>query len=157
MADLSGMQDPTNGETQKPFEPGDYTLSLVKSEMVESKKNAGNWYLACEFEIEESPRRVWANFNLINSNATAQEIAWWDWNSVCHACGKLGVQDSSEIHGIPFKARVGFEKGDPEKLKFSGPKPLNSAPSATRQSGGGTTPQAGGGGNKPWLNQGNAA
>lgn len=147
MADLSQIQDPTGGQMQKPFEQGEYTLTLVKSEMLESKNNPGNWYLACEFEIEGSPRRVWENYNLINSNATAQEIAWRDWNSVCHACGKLGVTDSEQIHGIPFRGRVRFEKGDETKLRLGTCKPLNSAPSASGQSSGST-----GGAKKPWGN-----
>ena len=154
MADLSGMNDPTGGETQKPFEPGEYTLSMVKSEMIESKKNPGNWYLECEFEIEGSPRRVWERYNLVNSNSTAQEIAWRDWNSVCHACGKLGVQDSSEIHGIPFRGRIGFEKGDENKLKLGTCKPLNSAPTGQPNTGGGQQQNtSGGNANKPWLQQ----
>lgn len=135
MANISGIHDPTNGETQKEFKPGEYTLTLVKSDMLESKKNSNNAYLACEFEIDGEPRRVWVNYNLVNENQTATEIAWRDWNSICHACGKLGVQDSSEVHGIPFKARVGFDKGDPDRLKFSNPKPMNSTSAAGSASG----------------------
>lgn len=134
MANLGGMNDPTGGQMSEEFKVGEYTLMLAKSDMQESKNKPGNWYLACEFEIEGSPRRVWINYNLKNSNATAEQIAWRDWNSLCHACGRLGsVQDSSEIHGIPFRARVGLEKGSTDRLTFSNPKSLNAAPS--RQAG----------------------
>ncbi len=149
MANISGMHDPTGGEMAKPFEAGEYTLSLVKSEMMESKKVSGNYYLACEFEIEGSPRRVWVNYNLVNANATAQEIGWRVFNSLKHACGKLNVDDSEELHGIPFRARIGFEKGDADRLKLGQVKPLNGAATGSAQASAGSS--AGGGQEKPWL------
>jgi hypothetical protein len=151
MANLEGLNDPTGGERQKPFEAGEYTLAMVKSDMVESKKTPGNWYLECEFEIEGSPRRVWERYNLSNSSATAQEIAWRDFNSLKHACGKLQVNDSSELHGIPFRGRVNFEKGDETKLKLGTVKPLNAAPGGNAgNSGNPSQGTSGTGASGPW-------
>lgn len=149
MADLSGMQDPTGGQMSEEFKVGEYTLMLSKSEMKESQNKPGNWYLACEFEIEGSPRRVWINYNLKNSNDTAQQIAWRDFNALCHACGRLGnVQDSSELHGIPFRARVALEKNDADRLTFKNPKPLNAPANngATHQGQGAAQSQQ-----RPWA------
>ena len=158
MSDLSGLHDPTGGQVAKGFDKGWHTLCLVKSEMLESKKNPGNWYLECEFEIEDTPRRIWERYNLKNSSQKAQEIAWRDFNSLKHACGKLNVNDSSELHGIPFRGNVGFEKGDPDKLKIvsGGYKPLNADAGghSTQQSSG--SANSGGGGqpsSAPWNQQ----
>ncbi|WP_425070673.1 DUF669 domain-containing protein [Sagittula sp. S175] len=158
MADLSGLQDPTGGEYSTgfgPLEPGEYTLALVKSEMLESKNSPGNWYLACEFENQDGAGRVWQNFNLVNANA--QAIAWRDFNALCHACGKLGVQDSSEIHGIPFTARVGFEKDksqpggvNKERNRITSYKPLNAGATAAYATGNAGAQAGAAGAKKPW-------
>jgi len=143
MANLNGMNDPTGGERSQgigPMEPGEYTLALVKSDMVESKNSPGNYYLACEFQNEGGVGRVWVNFNLVNANATAQEIAWRDFNALKHACGKLNVEDSEELHGIPFTARVAYDRRkengayveDRERNRITAYKPLNSVPAMAK-------------------------
>lgn len=161
MADLTGLEDPTGGERSTgfgPLEPGEYTLALVKSEMTESKNSPGNWYLACEFENQDGAGRIWTNFNLVNANDMAKEIAWRDFNALCHACGKLGVQDSSDLHGIPFVARVGYEKDktqpggvNKERNRIVAYKPLNGgAPTAYANGGGAAQSGAPAAAKKPW-------
>ena len=44
--------------------------------------------------------------NLQNPNPVAAEIGYKRLSAYCHATGVIQVQDSQQLHGIPFKARV---------------------------------------------------
>ena len=50
--------------------------------------------------------------NLDNPNQTAVEIANKEFASMCEACGVDEVEDSTELHGIPFGMRLGIKPGD---------------------------------------------
>ena len=137
MANLGNFQDPTNGERSQgggPLEPGEYVLNMVKSGMRDAKSGRGK-YLECEFVVYEGAwqgRHVWTTFNLVNDSRQAAEIAWRDFNALKHACGKLNVQDSSELHGIPFRAYIGFEKKNRDRNAIKSYKPYNAGTSAAR-------------------------
>lgn len=155
MASLGGSYDASGGQTMEdrdPFPAGEYVAALVKSDKVESKKSPGNFMISCEFEVTEGEmqgRRFWTNLNLWNSNPTAVEIAQRELNSICHAVGKLRVDDTELLHNIPMRVKIGFQKNDNTRNEVKGYKPLNSAPSGNV--GAHATPQsAAGGGNAPW-------
>jgi hypothetical protein len=162
MGNLYDAQDPTGGavaEGRGPLPKGEYVLALAKSDRVASKANSANEYVQAEFEVMEGPfarRRVWANFNLWNQSDQARDIAWKDFNALCHACGRLRPQATEELHGIPFRAFVSTEKNDPSRNKISSYKPLNAAPAAqggtaqTRQA----DPAAQSNGKAPWRKSG---
>lgn len=161
MGNLYDAQDPTGGavsEGRGPLPKGDYVLALAKSDRVTSKANSANEYVQAEFEVMEGPfarRRVWANFNLWNQSEKAREIAFMDFNALCHACGRLRPEATEELHGIPFRASIGVEKDDPSRNRIIGYKPLNAAPAAQ---GGGTQQRqpdpAQAGGKAPWRKSG---
>lgn len=133
MVQMNEADDPTGGQVASgggPLDVGNYPMSLVKSERKQSKKNPANWYIDAEFQVHEGPRagrRVWVMYNLWNDNPDAKTIAWKDWNALCHACGKLRVNDSDELLGIPFMAYVGLQKDDKSKNTIKSYKPLNGA------------------------------
>ena len=154
MASLNGMQDPTGGETSAPRDAlpaGEYIAALVKSDGMETKDRSGS-YIQCEFEVMDGAakgRRFWTNLNLENRNPQAVEIAWRALNSMKHACGKLNINDTSELHGIPMRVKLRV-KTDPtygDKNEPTSFAPLNGH--ATGNVAGGQQ-QAASSGGAPW-------
>ena len=149
MANLGNYQDPTGGQMagdRDVIPPGDVIAAIAKSEEKDNKAGTGS-YINLEFEVTDGQhkgRRFWVMLNLNNPNAQAVEIANRELNSICHACGKLrsNVQDTSELHGIPMRVRLGVRGGrdgyDRQNVVKSY-KPLNdtSGFQSSRQSGGG--------------------
>lgn len=159
MANLDDTHDPTGGEVMRGFEPlpiGEYIAAIVKSDRSEPNSK-GNRRLDIEFNVtdgEFSGRSFWASLNLWNDNQQAVEIAFRELNAIKHACGRLNVSDSSELHGIPMRIYVGAKKGEPERREPKSYKPLNGAPAAQQHRPAAQSHQgaAGGGGSSsaPW-------
>lgn len=136
---------------------GEYVAALVKSDPKDAKSGNGNRYINCEFEVQDGEfqgRRFWTLLNLWNSNPTAVDIAQRELNSIMHACGKLRVSDTEELHGIPMIVRLSIKTdakyGDKNEVKSY--KPMNGA--APRQSGG--QQASGAPASRPWGNRGAA-
>ena len=55
-----------------PLEPGVYRLQCVDAE--EKTTRSGGTMIAATFEVVGSKRKVWHNFNIVNSNPTAERI-----------------------------------------------------------------------------------
>lgn len=152
MANLGGSYEAGNetmGERDA-IPAGDYVAAMVKSEK-KGPNDKGNSYINCEFEVQDGElqgRRFWTMLNLWNSNSQAVEIAQRELNSIMHACGKLRVDDTEELHGIPMRVAVKVED-DPKygaQNRVKGYKPLNSSGAAQSHQ-----HQAGqSGGNAPW-------
>ena len=153
MAQLDGGYDATNGEKmseRSALPAGEYVAAMVKSDRTQARSNANNSYIACEFEVTEGQfqgRRFWTNLNLWNGNSQAVDIAQRELNSIMHACGRLRVNDTEELHGIPMrvklKVKTDGQYGDKNEVaNFS---PLNAAPGTQQQQ----TGQASGG-SAPW-------
>lgn len=112
MANLNGAYDP-NAEVATDFSAiptGDYPAVIVDSDMKPTKKNDGD-YLELVHEITEGEykgRKVWANLNLHNSNATAVEIANRQFASIREATGVANPTDSQQLHYKPVVIRVEF-------------------------------------------------
>jgi hypothetical protein len=117
MAFLGGTFDANQVEPQgdyTPIAPGEYKVHILSSEMVETSSKNGHM-LKLELEIiegESAGRKLFDRLNLDNPNAQAVEIAQRQLSAICHATGKLTVQDSEELHGIPMIAVV---KVDPPR------------------------------------------
>lgn len=112
------MNAPDSVPDYSPFPPGVYTLVAVSSELKNSSK-PGNRYLNYTFEVLDGVakgRKHFEMFNLWNTNATAAGIADRDFKALGRACGKAAIKDSSELHGIPFKAEIGVQ---PPEGKYS--------------------------------------
>lgn len=74
-------------------------------------------------EGEYKGKIVWLNLNLINPDATTVKIANETLATLCRALGKQAIQDSQELHGIPFIGKVKYvngTKGNPDSNKFQG-------------------------------------
>lgn len=106
--------------------PGKYVVQIVESEMADTRAGNGQM-LKLTFEVmygEHERRKLWANLNLINPNPTAVEIAQRDLSAICHAVGKLQVNDSEELHFKPLMLTVAVQTID-KKTKQTLDKPRN--------------------------------
>lgn len=154
MAEL-GNYDATGGEMMSDrgaLPAGEYVAALVKSDRKDAKTH-DNAYINCEFEVMDGAakgRRFWTMLNLWNSNAQAVAIARQELNSIMHACGRLRIADTQELHGIPMRVKLRV-KADSygEKNLVSSYKPLNDA-GGQAQGGANFGAQQGGGERKPW-------
>lgn len=150
MAFLGGTFDANNVEPSAPIEllpPGDYPVQIVASEMKDTK--TGGQMLALTLEITDGPargRKLWENLNLVNPNAQAVEIAQRTLSSICHAVGRLQVNDSEELHFKPMIASVAtLPPGHTEKNGYVHKNGKNEVKGFKAYSGGGvpaSTPQA---------------
>lgn len=98
-------------DPQQSFEPipaGWYNMMIVESEMKPTSNGQGA-YLQLSLKVVDGQyagRQVFDRLNLQNQNPVAAEIAYRRLSAYCHATGVIQVQDSQQLHGIPFKARV---------------------------------------------------
>lgn len=105
-------------DPQQSFDPlpdAWYTVTMTKSEMKPTKDNQGA-YLETELTVQDEGkykgRKIFYRLNLKNSNPVAQEIAYKQLSAICHAVGVIQCEDSQQLHGLPFKAKV-VVKTDP--------------------------------------------
>ena len=111
MARLGETFDATTVEPNKPFEPlppGRYVAQIVNSEMRPTKDGMGQ-LLWLELDVLEGAcagRKLFDRLNLINNNPTTVEIAQRTLSAICHAVGKMQVDDSEQLHLIPLIADV---------------------------------------------------
>jgi len=97
-----------------PIPAGEYVMAIIDSEMKPTKNGQGQ-YLQLTLQVLEGEykgRMVWDRLNLVNPNQTVVEIARRTLSAICHAVGKLQVQDSAELHDIPMVVRVSVRPAD---------------------------------------------
>jgi hypothetical protein len=92
-------------QSRELLEPGKYPVQIVASEWKTTSK--GGQMLVLEMDIMDgSGRKMWDRLNLENSNPKAVEIAEETLRDICLAQGKIGCDDSEELHFIPMTATV---------------------------------------------------
>jgi hypothetical protein len=111
MATFGATFDATGIDPMKPLEvlpPGKYMAQIVSSDMRLTKDGTGQ-YLFLEIDVLEGPyqgRKLFDRLNLVNDNTQTVEMAQRTLSAICHATGRLQVQDSEDLHLIPFLAVV---------------------------------------------------
>ena len=88
--------------------PGKYLAQIVSSEMRPTKDGMGQ-YLFLEIDILEGQyagRKLFDRLNLVNPSANAVEIARRTLSALCRAVGKMQVNNSEQLHLLPFIADV---------------------------------------------------
>jgi hypothetical protein len=111
MAHLGTTFDATTVDPAAGFElfpVGKYVVQIVGSEM-RPTKDGGGQYLWLELDVLEGPltgRKLFDRLNLVNASAQTVEIAQRTLSAICHATGRLQVQDSADLHLIPMIADV---------------------------------------------------
>lgn len=111
-------------EAFDPIPAGWYKGQIIESEMKPTKAGDGS-YLSLTIQVLEGEfnnRRIFTNLNLDNKNPIAVEIAYRTLSAICHATGVVQVQDSQQLHNLPFEFKVsvkpaenGYEAGNDVK------------------------------------------
>lgn len=102
-------------EILEPVPAGWYNVKIVESEMKPTSSGRGA-YLALTLQILDGQfanRKLFDRLNLENENATAKEIAWRTFSSICYATGVIQVQNTDQVHGIPLQCRVTIRPAGP--------------------------------------------
>jgi hypothetical protein len=139
-----------NGFDRAPLPDGEYDVVINDSDYKQTK-NGNGYYVSVEFEVidgEHAGRKVWANYNLVNPNAQAQEIGEQQFAKLCLATlGKLSCNDTDELIDKTCTIGVGLEKNDPtrNRVKYANPTGTVKAPAARP-----AAAPAAGGDRKPW-------
>ena len=111
MARLNTAFDATGIDPAVAYEvlpAGKYPAQIVESEMRVTRNGMGQ-FLWLMLDIAEGPhqgRKIFDQLNLVNPNPTTVEIAQRTLSAICHATGKLQVNDSEELHLIPMMIQV---------------------------------------------------
>ncbi|MFN4204803.1 MAG: DUF669 domain-containing protein [Agrobacterium albertimagni] len=139
MANLGATFDATGVDPMKPMDvlpPGKYPAQIVASDMRLTKDGMGQ-YLNLEIDVLDGPykgRKLFDRLNLVNNNTQTVEMAQRTLSAICHATGRLQVQDSEELHLIPFMAVVQVQPpkngyGESNKIRYQ---PLEAATPAAQ-------------------------
>jgi hypothetical protein len=132
MANLGATFDATTVDPTSSYDlfpPGRYVVQIVQSEMRPNRSGNGQG-LSLEMEILDGPvtgRRMFDRLNLVHPNPQTVEIAQRTLSAICHATGRMQVQDSEELHLIPMVADVTVAPpkngyGEQNRIKY---RPLN--------------------------------
>lgn len=87
---------------------GEYVMRITDSDVVSNSAQTGN-VLKLTLEVvsgEYAGRKVFDQLNLSNPNEMAVKISRERLSAYCHATGVIQLQDSQQLHGIPFVAKV---------------------------------------------------
>lgn len=147
-----------------PIPSGWYDVRITESEMKPTKDGTGT-RLALTLEViggQYNNRKLFEGLNLRNNNPQTVEIAYAQLSAICHACGVLQLQDSQQLHNVPFRVKVAIRKDPtgqyepqnqikaymPANYTENGVDPVARTAaenaSANPQAGGGFAPQGGG-------------
>jgi hypothetical protein len=93
------------------YPSGTYDVMINDSKLVETKaKKAGTVskgsFLQLNLKIttgEHVNGTIIARVNFENENPTAEEIGQAELSAICRVCGVMQLQDSQQLHGIPFR------------------------------------------------------
>lgn len=94
-----------------PIPNGEYVAAITKSELKLTNDKQGQ-RLVLYFKVQEGKykgRTLFTGLNIVNKSAQAVEIAQKELATICRACGRVKINDSDELHGIPMKVSVGTE------------------------------------------------
>lgn len=104
--------DPTQGGGSLPV--GRHPVIIESSEVKTNKANDGG-YLQLNVKLIDGPQTGTTGayrLNLYHSNPQTAEIAHRQLSAICHCVGVFNVQDSGQLHNIPFIIEVGLQKGE---------------------------------------------
>lgn len=87
---------------------GIYPVMITSSEEKPTKAGTGS-YIQIEMTIqggEFAGRKVFDRLNTRNPNQQAVDIAYATLSAICHVTGRLHIQDTAQLHGVPFQVVV---------------------------------------------------
>lgn len=104
--------DPTQSTGQLPV--GKHPVKIIDSEVKANSANTGG-YLQLTLQIIDGPQTGTTGayrLNIYNQSQQAVDIAHRQLSAICHVIGVFNVQDSAQLHNIPFMVEVGLQKGE---------------------------------------------
>lgn len=114
--------EPMQPRTYGPLPAGDYEMIIVKSDVKPTKAGTGH-YLELEMQVvsgESSGRRHWERLNVDNPNKQAEEIAKEALAALCFAVGVTDMEDTVQLHDIPFVAHMEIDRKEPDRNRITG-------------------------------------
>jgi hypothetical protein len=140
--------DPEQGVGGFPI--GNHLIKNIASEVKATKAGDGG-YLQFTGQIldgEHAGTTGAIRINLYSASPDAARIAHGQFSAMCHVCNVMDVQDSSQLHEIPYRIEVGLQK-EPNPNKYTEVKKFydvnGQAPSKNGPQGGGQQQQNNGG------------
>jgi hypothetical protein len=123
MAQLSfnatGIQPATVAKPQLPVSDKlGHLMMIVASDIVENKSKTGG-YVELELSIIEGQYKGESGLyriNLFNPSEVAVRIAEGQMAALCLVTGVIDVKDTQQLHNIPFRGVVGYQKGEDPKV-----------------------------------------
>lgn len=101
-------------DTSELLPDGEYVMQVTKSSIKDTKAGTGK-YISFVFTVlepeEHAGRMVFNNMNIVNPNPVAVKIAQEELKALTEACGIEELEDTAELHAIPFRAQVITEAG----------------------------------------------
>lgn len=98
----------------EPLPEGWYNVAISESEIKPTKDKEGA-YLQLTAKVLDGPQMgkvVFIRLNVQNKNQQAVDIAYGELSAICHVTGVYHVQESTQLHNIPFQLRVVVKPGD---------------------------------------------
>lgn len=120
----------SNDFDRTPLPEGKYPVEILDSDYRDAKSGNGS-YVMVEFSVLDPDfigKKIWANYNIINTNPVAQGIGEQQFAKLCLAAlGKPSCTDTDELIGRQVVLGVGFEKNDPTRNRVKWSEPAASA------------------------------
>lgn len=138
--------DPTQGVGGLPI--GRHPVVVDSSEVKANKANDGG-YLQLNLKVIDGPQAGTVGayrLNLYHSNPQTVDIANRQLSAISHVTGVFMIQDSAQLHNIPFIVEVGPQKNDAQYTEVKKVFDINgNEPGKPAQGGGAAQPQNNGG------------
>jgi hypothetical protein len=99
-------------EAFQPVPAGEYKVAIISSEGQANSKVETGGHLKLVLRVLEGQfmnRELWYNLNLWNSNPQSAEIAQRQLSAICHVTGVFVLNDTAQLHNIPFVAIVAVQ------------------------------------------------
>jgi hypothetical protein len=119
----------SNDFDRAPLPEGKYPVEILDADYRDAKSGNGS-YVMVEFSVltpEFIGRKIWANYNIVNTNPKAQEIGEQQFAKLCMAAmGKPSCEDTDELINRQVVLGLGFEKNDPTRNRVKWAEPAGS-------------------------------
>lgn len=137
---------------------GDFKCVVAASSMKENKAKTGS-YLNLEMEVidgEFAGRKFWSMFNIEHADETVRGYAMRDLKALCLAVGIEELNDSIQLHDLPFAVTLVLDKNDNTRSQARKYRPANDGANPAKVAGAHARPvtapvaKTAGTGTAPW-------
>ncbi len=107
-----------------------FPMMITSSEIKATKADPNSGYLELMLTIMDGEHKGQSGayrLNIYSANVQACEIAFRQLSAVCHVTGQMNIATHEQLHNIPFRGVVGYQKrkpdwkeGDPEYTEVKG-------------------------------------